>query len=445
MGETLIMKVAVIGTGYVGLVAGACFADSGNEVFCVDHDPAKIEALKKGVIPIYEPGLEELVTRAWDRKRIHFTTSTAEAVRACEVVFLAVGTPAREDGTPEMKYLKAAVEQVAQAMRDAKTGYRVLVNKSTVPVGSQAQVTRWVSAVTQEPFDVVSNPEFLKEGTAVDDFLKPDRVVIGTSSDRAYEVMAQLYAPFVRQGNPILRMDAVSAELTKYACNSFLATRISFMNELSRVADAFGGDIEWIRKGMATDQRIGKHFLYAGVGYGGSCFPKDVSALVTQAKSQGLSVGVIEAAEAANQSQRDYFVALIEKAYPRGLSGLALGVWGLAFKPNTDDMREAPAIDVVAALRSRGAKVRVFDPVAMDQARKLIPEGVDCRYCESALQAIDGADGLVLLTEWNEFRNPDWSEIKKLLRQPKVLDGRNIFDPAFLKKNGFEYVGVGRR
>jgi len=299
------MKVAVIGTGYVGLVAGACFADSGNDVVCVDHDPTKIEALKKGVIPIYEPGLEDLVSRATTRGHIRFTTSTAEAVRACEVVFLAVGTPAREDGTPEMKYLKAAVEQVALAMKEGRTGYRVLVNKSTVPVGSQKQVSEWIAAVTTEPFDVVSNPEFLKEGTAVDDFLKPDRVVIGTSSDRAFELMSQLYAPFVRQGNPIIRMDAVSAELTKYACNSFLATRISFMNELARVADAFGGDIEWIRKGMATDQRIGRHFLYAGVGYGGSCFPKDVSALVTQSKSRGLSFGIVEAAEAANQSQRE--------------------------------------------------------------------------------------------------------------------------------------------
>jgi UDPglucose 6-dehydrogenase len=439
------MKVAVIGTGYVGLVAGACFADSGNEVFCVDHDPAKIEALRKGVIPIYEPGLEDLVVRATERKRIHFTTSTAEAVRACEVVFLAVGTPAREDGTPEMKYLKAAVEQVASAMKEARTGYRVLVNKSTVPVGSQKQVSDWVLGVTTEPFDVVSNPEFLKEGTAVDDFLKPDRVVIGTSSDRAYELMAQLYAPFVRQGNPIIRMDAVSAELTKYACNAFLATRISFMNELARVADAFGGDIEWIRKGMATDQRIGRHFLYAGVGYGGSCFPKDVSALVTQAESKGLRAGIVEAAEAANQSQREYFVSLIEKAYPAGLKGLTFGVWGLAFKPNTDDMREAPAITVVAALRASGASVRVFDPVAMEQARKVIPEGKDCLYCESALEAIDGVDGLLLLTEWNEFRNPEWSEVKKLLKKPQIIDGRNIFDPAFLKKQGFQYVGIGRR
>lgn len=439
------MKVAVIGTGYVGLVAGACFADSGNQVICVDHDPAKIEALKKGVIPIYEPGLEGLVTRAWDRKRIQFTTSTSEAVRACEVIFLAVGTPAREDGTPEMKFLKAAVEQVALTMNEARTGYRVLVNKSTVPVGSQKQVSDWVAAVTTEPFDVVSNPEFLKEGTAVDDFLKPDRVVIGTSSDRAYELMAQLYAPFVRQGNPILRMDAVSAELTKYACNAFLATRISFMNELARVADAFGGDIEWIRKGMATDQRIGRHFLYAGVGYGGSCFPKDVSALVTQAQSKGLRAGIVEAAENANQSQRDYFVKLIESQYPKGLSGLTFGIWGLAFKPNTDDMREAPAITVTEALRARGARIRVFDPVAMEQAQKVIAEGPECRYCESAYEAIDGVDGLVLLTEWNEFRNPDWSQVKKLLKQPKIMDGRNIFDPAFLKKNGFEYVGVGRR
>jgi UDPglucose 6-dehydrogenase len=445
LGETEVMKVAVIGTGYVGLVAGACFADSGNEVVCVDHDPAKIDSLKKGEIPIYEPGLEDLVSRALERRRITFTTQTAEAVRGSEVVFLAVGTPARPDGTPELKYLKAAVEQVARAMEEGRTGYRVLVNKSTVPVGSQEQVSAWVTSVTSQPFDVVSNPEFLKEGTAVDDFLKPDRVVIGTSSDQAFEVMSQLYAPFVRQGNPILRMDPVSAELTKYACNAFLATRISFMNELSRVADAFGGDIEWIRKGMASDQRIGRHFLYAGVGYGGSCFPKDVSALVTQARSKGLSAGVVEAAEAANRSQRDYFVSLIENSYPKGVKGLVFGVWGLAFKPNTDDMREAPSISVIAALRAKGARVRVFDPVAMEQARHWIAEGEDCRYCASALEALEGADGLLLLTEWNEFRNPDWSEIKRLLKQPRIIDGRNIFDPALLKKIGFDYVGVGRR
>ncbi|MFN7685516.1 MAG: UDP-glucose dehydrogenase family protein [Oligoflexia bacterium] len=439
------MKVAVIGTGYVGLVAGACFADSGNEVYCVDHDPAKIEALKKGVIPIYEPGLEEIVERAQLRRRIHFTTSTAEAVRACEVVFLAVGTPARPDGSPELKYLRAAVEQVAHAMKEGRTGYRVLVNKSTVPVGSQKQVSEWVGGVTTEPFDVVSNPEFLKEGTAIDDFLKPDRVVIGTSSDRAFELMSQLYAPFVRQGNPVMRMDAVSAELTKYACNAFLASRISFMNELARVADAFGGDIEWIRKGMATDQRIGKHFLYAGLGYGGSCFPKDVSGLVSQAAGKGIELGVVQAAENANRLQREYFVSLVEKAFPQGLQGLVLAAWGLAFKPNTDDMREAPSITIIEALRARGASVRVFDPVAMEQARSVIPEGSDCVYCESALDAVRGANGLLLLTEWNEFRNPDWQELKALLKSPVVVDGRNIFDPLLLKKQGFKYLGVGRR
>jgi len=432
------MKIAVIGTGYVGLVAGACFADTGNTVYCVDKDPSKIEALKRGEIPIFEPGLETLVRRGAAEKRLIFTTSTTEAVAVSEIVFMAVGTPPLPNGEPDLKYLKAAAEEVARAM----TGYRLIVNKSTVPIGSHKVVAEWMAPHTRHDFDVVSNPEFLKEGTAVDDFLRPDRVVIGTDKEEVYNKMADLYSPFVRQGNPILWMDAVSAEMTKYACNSFLATRISFMNELSILCEKVGGDIEQVRKGMTTDVRIGKHFLYAGVGYGGSCFPKDVQALMSTGEKNGVPMGIIASAEEANARQKKHLVTRVKKHFGNDLKGRVFGVWGLAFKPNTDDMREAPAITIIDELIKAGATVRAFDPVATENARKIIGEKVT--YCSSAYEVTENADALLLVTEWNEFRHPDFDQIKKELKSPVIFDGRNVYHAEQLRKLGFTYYGIGR-
>jgi UDPglucose 6-dehydrogenase len=435
------MKIAVIGTGYVGLVAGACFADSGNTVYCVDQDLAKIEALKRGEIPIYEPGLETLVKRGSADKRLTFTTSTAEAVRSAEIIFMAVGTPPLASGEPDLRFLKAASEEVARAM----PGYRLIVNKSTVPIGSHQVVAEWMRPHTKHPFDVASNPEFLKEGTAVDDFLKPDRVVVGTESEEVFERLAELYAPFVRQGNPVIRMDPVSAELTKYACNSFLATRISFMNELSRLCEHVGGDIELVRKGMTSDVRIGKHFLYAGVGYGGSCFPKDVQALMATAAQHGVPMEIVTAAENANLRQKKRLVEHVKSHFGQDLTGRSFALWGLAFKPNTDDMREAPAITIIEELLAAGARVQAFDPVATENARKLIGDReARVRYCASAYEALEGADGLLIITEWNEFRHPDFDQIKSTLKQPVIFDGRNIYDPVRTRELGFVYRGIGR-
>jgi UDPglucose 6-dehydrogenase len=433
------MKIAVIGSGYVGLVAGACFADTGNTVYCVDKDPAKIDALKKGIIPIYEPGLDQLVKRGATEGRLLFTISTAEAVAASEIVFMAVGTPPLPSGEPDLQYLKAASEEVARAM----TGYRIIVNKSTVPIGSHRVVADWMGPHTKHPFDVVSNPEFLKEGSAVDDFLKPDRVVIGTEKTACFEKMAELYAPFVRQGNPIIHMDPVSAEITKYACNAFLATRISFMNELSVLCEKVGGDVEEVRKGMTTDVRIGKHFLYAGAGYGGSCFPKDVQALMATGRRNEVPMGIVTAAEEANARQKQRLAAKVKNHFGATLSGKTIAVWGLAFKPNTDDMREAPALSVIESLTDAGAKIRAFDPVATENAKKLI-DAKDVHYCTNAYEAIEGADALVIVTEWNEFRTPDFARIKSMLKSPVIFDGRNLYQPSQMKAQGFKYFGIGR-
>lgn len=432
------MKIAVIGTGYVGLVAGACFADTGNTVYCVDRDSTKIEALKRGEIPIFEPGLETLVKRGCSEKRLHFTTSTSEAVIACDIIFMAVGTPPLPNGEPDLKYLKAASEEVAQAMN----GYRLIVNKSTVPIGSHRAVADWMRIYTSHPFDVVSNPEFLKEGTAVDDFLRPDRIVIGADRNEAFEKMAELYAPFVRQGNPILKMDPISAEITKYACNSFLATRISFMNELSILCEKVGGDIELIRRGMTTDVRIGKHFLYPGVGYGGSCFPKDVQALLATAKKNDVPMGIIDAAELANSRQKLHLVTKIKNYFGNNLAGKRFAVWGLAFKPNTDDMREAPSITIIEELVRSGAEIKAFDPVAQETAEKALP--LQTQFCSSAYEALDGADALLIITEWNEFRHPDFDQIKKRLKNRVIFDGRNVYDPLRMRQEGFTYFGIGR-
>jgi UDPglucose 6-dehydrogenase len=432
------MKIAIIGTGYVGLVAGACFSDTGNTVYCVDKDASKIEALKKAVIPIFEPGLETLVRRGTAEGRMFFTTSIADAVKEAEVIFMAVGTPGLPNGEPDLQYLKAAAEEVARAL----PGYRLIVNKSTVPIGSHRVVADWMAPHTKHPFDVASNPEFLKEGTAIDDFLRPDRVVIGTEKEEVYQKMAELYAPFVRQNNPILWMDPVSAEITKYACNSFLATRISFMNELAILCEKVGGDIEEVRKGMSTDVRIGKHFLYAGVGYGGSCFPKDVQALMKTGLKNDVPMGIITAAEDANKRQKSHLVTQVRREFGKDLKGKTFALWGLAFKPNTDDMREAPAITISEELLAAGAKVRAFDPVAAENAKKLISSEV--KFCSNAYEALEGADALLLVTEWNEFRHPDFSKVKSTLKSPRIFDGRNLYSPKQMRSLGFKYSGIGR-
>ena len=432
------MKIAVIGTGYVGLVAGACFADTGNTVYCVDKDPSKIDALKKGQIPIYEPGLDDLVERGLKEGRLKVTLSVAEAVAASEIIFMAVGTPPLPNGEPDMQYLKAAAEEVARAM----TGYRLIVNKSTVPIGSHRVVADWMAPFTKQPFDVVSNPEFLKEGSAVDDFLKPDRVVIGTDKEEVYQKMADLYAPFVRQGNPIIWMDPVSAEMTKYACNAFLATRISFMNEMAQLCEKVGGDIEAIRRGMTTDIRIGKHFLYAGAGYGGSCFPKDVQALMATARREDIPMGVVTAVEEANERQKKHLAVKVLKHFGGKVAGKTFALWGLAFKPNTDDMREAPAIAIIEALLKEGAKIQGFDPVATETARAVLGDKIT--YGKSATEALTGADALLVVTEWNEFRHPDFEVVKSNLKQPVIFDGRNIYDPQKMRAMGFTYYGIGR-
>lgn len=435
------MKIAVIGTGYVGLVAGACFADTGNTVFCVDKDPSKIEALKRGEIPIYEPGLDTLVKRGFSEGRLRFTTSTQDAVAATEIVFMAVGTPASPTGEPDLQYLKAAAEEVARAM----TGYRLIVNKSTVPIGSHKVVADWIRPHTKHAFDVVSNPEFLKEGSAVDDFLKPDRVVIGTDKDDVYAKMAELYGPFVRQGNPILRMDPISAEITKYACNSFLAARISFMNELSQLCEKVGGDIEHIRRGMTSDVRIGKHFLYPGVGYGGSCFPKDVQALLATAAKNEIPLGIVAAAETANERQKHVLARKVLTRFGKNLSGKTIALWGLAFKPNTDDMREAPSLTIIEDLVAAGASIQAYDPVASSNAEKLLSKTPRIKICSGAYEALDGADVLLIATEWNEFRHPDFERIKKSLKHPVILDGRNLYSPEQVAKLGITYEAIGRR
>lgn len=432
------MKVTIIGTGYVGLVVGACFADTGNQVTCVDKDPKKIDALKNGIIPIYEPGLEDLVKRNVSEERLHFTTSTSEGVKGADVVFMAVGTPPQPDGRPDLSYLKSASEEVGRSL----TGPCVIVNKSTVPIGSHLTVSEWIKQHSKQEVEVVSNPEFLKEGSALEDFLKPDRVVIGTNKEWAYQKMCELYAPFVRQGNPVIWMDPVSAELTKYACNSFLATRISFMNELAQLADRLGADIEKVRQGMATDVRIGKHFLYSGVGYGGSCFPKDVQALVATSKDVGVPLQIVDAAERVNYGQKKYILKKIKNKFSDGLKGKTFALWGLAFKPNTDDMREAPALVISEELIKEGARVKAFDPVAMEAAKPLLNSKVE--LCETAYQAVEGADALVLVTEWNEFRHVDFEKLSKTMNAKIIFDGRNIYDPKTVKSKGFEYTGIGR-
>jgi len=432
------MRVAVIGTGYVGLVAGTCFAESGNTVTCVDIDEKKIRRLKDGDVPIYEPGLEELLKRNLHDGRLKFTTRYEEAIPNAEVVFIAVGTPSGDDGSADLKYVLEAARTVARHM----TGYLVAVDKSTVPVGTAKKVEQAMREQTRHPFDVVSNPEFLKEGAAIDDFLKPDRVVIGSESPRAKEVMDVLYAPFVRTGNPILHMDRVSAELTKYAANAMLATRISFMNEIANICSMVGANVDQVRKGIGTDARIGSRFLFAGLGYGGSCFPKDVKAVVHTADELGYDFRILRAVEEVNERQKKLLYERIQHHYGGKLAGKRFAVWGLSFKPNTDDMREAPALVVIRGLLEAGARVCAFDPEAMGECRTHhFKDRIE--YAESPMDALKGAHGLVLVTEWNEFRNPNFDEVKAALAEPVIFDGRNIYPRKVLERLGFTYYGIG--
>ncbi len=431
------MKIAVVGTGYVGLVAGTCFAEMGNTVWCVDIDAAKIEGLKKGVIPIYEPGLSEMVGSNHEDGRLKFTTDLAEAVAEARVVFIAVGTPPGADGSADL----SAVLKVAESIGQVANGPKLIVDKSTVPVGTAAKVKVAAQSQTEHKMSVCSNPEFLKEGAAIQDFLRPDRVVIGAESAENFELMDELYRPFVSYGAPILHMDPASAELTKYAANAMLATRISFMNEIARICDAVGANVSNVRKGIGSDNRIGKPFLYSGIGYGGSCFPKDVKAIMATARENGGAFEILEAVESVNEKQKMLTVGRIVERFGEDLSGKVFALWGLAFKPKTDDMREAPAIVISQELTRRGAIVRGTDPEAMTTAREAIGDCID--YVEDAYAAAEGADALILCTEWREYRNPDFERLAGLMRGKLILDGRNIFSERALRKNGFECQGIG--
>jgi UDPglucose 6-dehydrogenase len=431
------MKIAVVGTGYVGLVAGACFAENGNEVVCIDKDPAKIKGLQRGRIPIYEPGLEEVVRRNTAEKRLTFTTNLARGIRASEIIFVAVGTPTGEDGSADLQHVLGVARDTARAMN----GYKVIVNKSTVPVGTADKVREIVAKETSHPFSVVSNPEFLKQGAAIDDFMKPDRVVIGADDTRAADLMKELYAPFTRTGAPIMLMDPASAELCKYAANAMLATRISFMNEVANVCEAMGADVDQVRRAVAADRRIGPSFLFPGVGYGGSCFPKDVKAMLRFAESADYDFQILSAVEAVNERQKLRLLDKLQKHFG-SLKGKKIAIWGLAFKPKTDDMREAPAVPLIKGLIQGGARIQAYDPEAMTVARSIF--GAKIGYAESNYAALKGADALVLVTEWNEFREPDFVRMKKLMREPVVFDGRNIYNPEQIKAQGFKYFSIGR-
>lgn len=432
------MKVAVIGTGYVGLVVGACLAEAGNDVVCADVDEEKIAGLKRNQIPIYEPGLEPLVVRNQAEGRLRFTTDVGEAVEVSEVVFIAVGTPPNEDGSADLRH----VLEVARIIGDHMNGPKVVITKSTVPVGTAARVKETIASRTQERFYVCSNPEFLKEGAAVEDFMKPDRVVIGVESPEAQQVLAELYAPFVRTGNPLIFMDIASAELTKYAANAMLATRISFMNQIAELCEKVGADISLVRKGIGSDRRIGPAFLFPGPGYGGSCFPKDMRALIRTGAEYGVSLDLLEAVEEVNRRQKRRLFEKLCALLDSRLAGSVIAVWGLAFKAETDDMRESAAIDLIEALLGSGASVRAHDPAAIGAARRIFGDRVT--YCEHQYDALEGADALVVVTEWLQFRNPDFPRIKSLLRRPIIVDGRNLYDPGKMKTLGFRYAGIGR-
>lgn len=433
------MKIAVIGTGYVGLVTGTCFAETGNDVICVDIDRHKIEQLQKGIIPIFEPGLDLIFNRSVEKNRLHFTTDLEAAVSTATIIFLALPTPPGEDGSADLKYILGVADELGKIITD----YKIIIDKSTVPVGTADKVREMVARHAKVDFDIVSNPEFLREGVAVDDFLKPDRVVIGTSSERAKKVLNQLYEPFVRQGNPIIFMDERSAEMTKYAANSFLATKISFMNEIANLCERTGADVDMVRKGIGTDTRIGNRFLFPGVGYGGSCFPKDVQALYKTALENDYTFNILKSVMQVNQRQRELFLQKILHKFEQQITGKTFAIWGLSFKPNTDDIREAPAIYIIEELLKRGAKVKAYDPEGMANTKKIFGESI--QLCDDQYEAIDHADALVIMTEWSEFRTPDFEIISTKLKSKIVFDGRNIYHHESMKEMGFYYESIGRQ
>ena len=433
------MNIAVVGTGYVGLVVGACLAETGNQVVGADVDTAKVDGLQKNVLPIYEPGLDHLVSRNQSARRLTFTTDVASAIAGAEVVFIAVGTPPDEDGSADLRYVLGVAETIGRTMARET----VVVTKSTVPVGTAAKVAEAVGKNARFPFHVVSNPEFLKEGAAVDDFMKPDRVVLGAETDHARSVMAELYAPFVRTGRPIIFMDLPSAEMTKYAANAMLATRISFMNDIAELCERVGANVDVVRKGIGSDERIGAAFLFPGPGYGGSCFPKDVKALVKTARDESTCLRILEAVEAVNQDQKHRMFEKLTAALGGNVAGARVAVWGLAFKPNTDDMREAPSLALIEDLLAAGASVVAHDPIAMDEAARRLGSRIE--FATSGYQAATGADALAVVTDWNEYRHPDFARIKQVLKQPIIVDGRNLYPLHRMTELGFKYYSIGRR
>ncbi|MFI3257202.1 MAG: UDP-glucose/GDP-mannose dehydrogenase family protein [Spirochaetales bacterium] len=441
------MNIAMIGTGYVGLVSGTCFAEMGNTVWCIDIDQKKIDNLKKGILPIYEPGLQEMVEKNYADERLLFTVDYKEAIPLCDICFIAVGTPPCEDGSADVSYVLQAAKNIAQHMN----AYTVIVDKSTVPVGTSEKVTSAIQEVLNErgvfvEFDVVSNPEFLKEGVAIEDFMRPDRVVIGTNSKKAQKIMTNLYEPFVTNGHPLICMDIKSAEITKYAANAMLATRISFMNEIAKLCDCVGGDVKAVRQGIGSDSRIGMSFLYAGCGYGGSCFPKDVKELAAVGKRNGIDMKIAQAVEEVNESQKFFLVQQIIEKYGENLTGKTFALWGLAFKPQTDDMREAPAITIITELVKRGAKVKSYDPEAYEMAKNYLSHIREdsISYEKNQWDALQQADALLLITEWKQFRQPDFTKIKSMLKNPVIFDGRNQYSITTMQELGIEYYCIGR-
>ena len=432
------MKLSVIGTGYVGLVVGTCFAETGNDVICVDNDPRKLRLLKKGKSPIYEPGLTDFLKKNIVEKRLTFTNNLKQAVQSADIIFLALPTPQSEDGSADLRHVLSVAKEIAPYLN----GYKIIVNKSTVPVGTAEKVREAIALRTDQEFDVISNPEFLKEGAAVSDFMKPDRIVIGTRSQKAIAIMQDLYAPFVRTGNPLIITDERSSELTKYAANSFLATKVSFMNEIANLCERVGADVDMVRKGMGTDPRIGQQFLFPGVGYGGSCFPKDVAALLNTARAHKYPLQILDAVERVNRRQKAVMVRKVKKHYGSRLKGRTLTLWGLSFKPNTDDVREAPALTIIEALRKEGVKIKAHDPEAIEEMKRRIGNVVS--FYDNNYEALRGSDGLIVVTEWNDFRRPDFERMRDLMKEPVVFDGRNIYNPQAMRERGFIYYGIGR-
>ncbi|MFO7445842.1 MAG: UDP-glucose/GDP-mannose dehydrogenase family protein [Ignavibacteriaceae bacterium] len=439
------MNIAIVGTGYVGLVTGTCFAETGNSVICVDNNSSKIEGMKKGIIPIYEPGLEILFERNLSKKRLSFTSDINEAVKKSDIIFLCLPTPQGGDGAADLQYVLGVADELGKLFaKEPAIGYKVIVDKSTVPVGTAEKVTAEIKKHAPDfDFDVASNPEFLREGIAVEDFMKPERVVIGTKNKKSMELLNELYEPFVRSGNPIYFMDVRSAEMTKYAANSFLATKISFMNEIANLCELTGAEVDKVRIGIGSDSRIGKRFLFPGVGYGGSCFPKDVIALINTANENKYDFKILKSVYEVNNNQVNIFFNKISEHYNNNLSGKHFALWGLAFKPNTDDVREAPSIKLIARLIKGGATVTAYDPEAIETTKLMIGDSI--QYTSSSYEALSGADALIIVTEWNEFRNPDFNKIKETLKQPVIFDGRNLYDLEKMEEQNFSYYSVGRK